>query len=397
MTAGVDTSGLTIKTFDDIIADMSSAILGSPAFGPDTDLDPDEPFGAMLAIAANEVAECWELLATAFSAFDEESVEGWLQTKLAALTGTTREPAIASVVTINCTLVNGTILPPTATVAKADDPTNQWLIVGGYTALSTGVLPVKFQSTQVGPVIGPSGTLTNILTPVSGWSAATNPLDATLGAIVESDPNLRIRRRQEIGAQGSRSSAAIRAKLLQIKGVISTRVFQNLTPIADSGTGRPPNSIEISIWDGVSHAADPVAIRALIYDNAPPGIELFGNNSGNVVDQFGDSHYVPFSYALEILITVNPVILVDASIFPVDGVAQVQAAILAAGIAGSDYGSTVIRLRLEAACFSVKGVLDVPSCTLQGNGGPPITGNISVGALDTPVFDTSRINVTVTS
>ena len=94
--------------------------------------------------------------------------------------------------------VNGTSIGTPSTVLATITGTPTTVIPAGSQASSNGyvfqtltnttipgggsISDVLFQALFMGPVPVPIGTLTTIVTPVSGWSTVTNPADAILGA-----------------------------------------------------------------------------------------------------------------------------------------------------------------------------------------------------------------------
>lgn len=90
--------------------------------------------------------------------------------------------------------------------------------------------PVTFFSVDFGPVPCPANSLTEIITPISGWDSITNPTAGINGRFIETDSELRIRRARSIALSGNATVEAIRAHLLQdVPGVTSALVFENTT------------------------------------------------------------------------------------------------------------------------------------------------------------------------
>jgi uncharacterized phage protein gp47/JayE len=90
--------------------------------------------------------------------------------------------------------------------------------------------PIPFLAQQYGPVPAPVGTLTDILTPVAGWSSLTNFQAGITGRFAETDAELRLRRQNSLRVLGAATVEAIRARLIQeVPGVTSVLVFENVT------------------------------------------------------------------------------------------------------------------------------------------------------------------------
>lgn len=94
--------------------------------------------------------------------------------------------------------------------------------------------PITFASQDFGPIPCPANSLTEILTPIGGWSSINNPKAGVTGRLIETDAELRIRRANSIRLAGNATVEAIRAHLLQnVPGVTSALVFENETIIQD--------------------------------------------------------------------------------------------------------------------------------------------------------------------
>lgn len=94
--------------------------------------------------------------------------------------------------------------------------------------------PVIFLSQDFGPIAAPANSLTQILTPIAGWTSINNPTAGVLGRFVETDAELRLRRIRSIRLAGNATVEAIRARILQnVPGVTSALVFENVNMIQD--------------------------------------------------------------------------------------------------------------------------------------------------------------------
>lgn len=90
--------------------------------------------------------------------------------------------------------------------------------------------PFIFKSMNYGPIATPLGSLTQIMTPISGWNAITNLIAGVTGRNQETDAELRLRRELSFRIGGTATVEAIRARLLQdVPGVESVRIIENIT------------------------------------------------------------------------------------------------------------------------------------------------------------------------
>jgi|GEM_PF-2230564 len=89
---------------------------------------------------------------------------------------------------------------------------------------------VIFLASNFGTLPAPIGSLTEILTPISGWISITNLKAGVTGREIESDAELRLRRQNSVRVLGAATVEAIRARILQqVSGVTQAFVFENRT------------------------------------------------------------------------------------------------------------------------------------------------------------------------
>ena len=114
---------------------------------------------------------------------------------------------------------------------EADDYSVSFsLTLGANLSLEDFTTPVEFLAQEFGPIPAPANTMTEILTSIAGWVSVTNPVDGSLGRDVETDSELRIRRRNSILLVGAGTVESIRARILQqVAGVTSAFVYENKT------------------------------------------------------------------------------------------------------------------------------------------------------------------------
>ena len=99
-------------------------------------------------------------------------------------------------VTLSVTLAPGVTLPAGSTANVPGVLTSRWALSQSVTnsASTPQTLSVPATCTVPGPITAGIGTITNIATPVNGWTAVTNDGAATPGANVETDSALLVRR-----------------------------------------------------------------------------------------------------------------------------------------------------------------------------------------------------------
>lgn len=251
---------------------------------------------------------------------------------------------------------------------------------------------VPVESQDFGPIVGLSGTITVIETPVSGWDSVNNALDVTLGRDDETDTSLRLRRISSLQVSGAGTVESIRSRLLQVDNVTGAFVEENTTTVTD-GSGRPPKSFEAIVAGGADQD-----IADLIWEVKPAGIATYGTEAVVVTDSMGNDHTINFSRATEIFIWVRVTITQHAEeTYPIDGDNQVTADVAAFGIT-HQIGNDVLVQRFHGYIHDTPGIKSalVEIATSATAGGPPgsyQTTDLAIANTEVAVFDSSRITI----
>lgn len=434
---GLTTAGLQIPTVDDIIEDIKAEMLANVS--ATLDFSTALLLYQIVAAFAERIAIVCELLQAIYSSQDPDAATGDALESLAKLTGTLRDPARASTVTLTLTgtpttnvaagsrarnaalvefatdelrtiaaatawasstayaldvvrtnasriykvIIAGTSAGsggPTTQAADIADGTVHWKYIGE----GTGYVDAAATCTVTGPFDAFAGTVSEIVTPVAGWSTVTNQLDATPGANIEVDESLRARREDELAGAGVSPADAIRAALLEVDDVTSVTVFVNFSDVTN-GDGMPPHSVEALVRGG-----DDQDIFDTLHASVAAGIQTVGTTTGAVIDSSGTELAYEFSRPDEIEIHVQVNLSYYVPDYPEDGDAQVEAAIVAWGDALAT-GRDVKASAVVAQCFKIAGVLDVTVAV--GTTVTPVDPSVTITSRQLAVFDTSRITV----
>lgn len=396
MTAGLTPSGFTPKTVQEIVAEMAAAQRASPALGEDIDTSEESVLGQINAIVATQIGRAWEQSGVVYRARVPSSATFQALDDLAAITGTTRKAATAGTVTLTVTLTAGTTLPAGSVAAVSGDSANRWQTTESITngTGSTGTFSVNAESTRTGPIAANAGTITVIVTPVSGWTAVTNASDAAVGTDVEKDTALRLRRETELSRPGTSPLDAIRADLLELADVVACTVDENTTSRTDA-LGRLPHSVEavVQFTPGLSGddlAAARQAAADQLFASKAGGIATSGGHSATVTDSLGGTHTVRWTEPEDVDVWMTVVLRVDATAWP--GAAAARTAMAAWGDA-LGLGAAVVYSRVIAQWFAVAGVTEVVSLALGSSESSQGPNNIPIGARQRSAWDTARIAV----
>lgn len=395
-TYGVTPAGFVIKPQTQIYADVVAKLKAAPAWGPNIDYSTNSPIGQMINALLDNPSELWELGANLYANDDPEAAVGVPLDNLSSITGTTRPDETFSVIKNATINVNaGATIPAGALASPADRP-NVFFSLDADVTNSGGSpanLPANFTATVAGPINVAAGQLSVIATPESGWNSVTNPTDAVPGRDVATNQELRALRTTELYTRGSGTVGAIGAATAAVPGVLSASVLENTGDTAD-GNGLPPHSFVAIVDDGAIPAAADNDVALAVLDNRAAGIPSEGSQSGTADDVSGDTHTEHFERVTRRDIYIIATLTVNASSFPSDGLAQVQAQIVARGN-GLKVAEDVIALFIRASAFNVAGVIDVPTFTLKiGTApGPTDTANLPIGTYERSSWDTSHVVV----
>jgi len=442
---GLTETGFIPKTLEDIKGEFEQDFQGE--FGTGVNLEPESVNGQLIGIFSERLAELWEALLDLYASMDPDQATGAAQDAIMAFTGTIRLTAKYSTATVLATGDTGTVLPtgrvfsvpgagtrfdtlapatlaapaawasshayalgdivsnggrifyataagtsagsggPSGSGTAIVDGTVTWRSLGA----GTGVAAVSVQAEQTGPWPAYAWSLTTVETAVAGLNTVTNPLDAVLGANVESDALARVRREVELQSSGLAAADAIRAHVLKVleEAAVQDRavaVFLNDEDTTD-GDGHPPHSVEV-----VARGGDDELVRDAVFGAVAGGIQPVGTNSGTVTDSEGGTHTVAFSRPTEVPVYLDIVIATDST-FPADGINLLKATLADWGDANLNMGDDVIQSRLYAPAFTISGITDVTTLAVGLSAWPMLEDNLAMGLRDLAVFDTSRIRV----
>lgn len=295
-----------------IVPDMSQTLSEVAAefravFGQSLSVDPSTPQGMLIT----RIAEMRDSVARnncdVANQINPNVAGGVFLDALIGLHFGQRRAASKSTVTATVTGTNGTIIPK-GSVAKTTLGTRFETM---YAVTISGSTQVQMQAIETGPVGADAGTLTKIETSISGWSTVTNPLAATLGRDVESDAQLRSRRRDMLGTQSTSTIAAIRSRLsAQVDGLISHAVVDNPTLSAKTIKGVSIAAKSIAVFTAGGASAD---IARAIYNATPAGVPTVGTTTVNVADTVVSGYSTPIKYTDAATVPVLVKVTVDTS------------------------------------------------------------------------------------
>lgn len=385
---GVTVDGFNKKRLNEILDDLKAEL--KSIFGENFDLSDESPDGQRVGIHAGSYADLWEIGQEAYNAYNPSAATGNALSNLVQINAIERLEATASRALIDITGDPSTLIPEGSLISTSDTgvqfATEEDVTIGGG-----GTAQVFAAATETGPIQASAGTITEIDTIIAGWDTATNASDAILGSNVETDAELRARRKRSVTTSASSVVDAIFAAVSNVDGVESVTVLENDTNLTDAN-GLPAHNIHVIVLGGVD---DDIAEQ--IFIKKPSGVPTFGTETIEIFDDQGIGHDINFDRptAVDVYVTVN---LTTFSDYPANGDDLIKQAIvdyangeLVAG-RGFGLGDDVIFTELYTPINTVLGH-QVDSLFIDTSPSPAATNNIVISSSEVASFDIANIAV----
>jgi uncharacterized phage protein gp47/JayE len=387
MSFGLTATGFNRKTVQDILGEIEAS--QKSLIDPEMDVSSETPIGQLNGIFADKLGEEWELAEAVNANQYPDTASDFGLDGVSSITGTFRRAATKGTVTLDLSLNAGVTVPTGSIAEVTGDSTNRWVTTADATN-STGspaVVPVEAEAEFAGATAANAGTIAVISTPIAGWTAVTNPLDAEIGTEIDTDAQLRLRREQELSLAGSGTVNAIRADLLAVEDVTSVTVFHNPGDAIDVN-GLPPHSVEAIVLGGAD-----VDVREALFATVGGGIRTIGSITGTVIDDQGFTQASNFSRPTNVLIWLEIDIDITPADYPSNGDDLVKAAVVLFGATSYIVGGDVVLSNLNVPIFSIAGVEDVTEIQVGRAVSPSSTVNEVIAARELAILDTTRIVV----
>jgi uncharacterized phage protein gp47/JayE len=385
--AGVDSTGFTIKTLQEVLADLDASL--RTELGENLRLDADSVLGQIRGAIGTEISLVWEALGEVAAALDPDQAVGVYLDALAALSGITpRQQATRSTGTITVNGTSGTVIPAGSRVRDAASTVT---VETTASATIAGATSVPVQALTTGPIEAAAASLTVIVTPVAGWSSSTNAAALTPGQNIESDLQLRARREASLQASGTGTDGGIRASLLEI--VEQAVVLSNRTT-STAADGTPAHAVRAILYPDPNSAIVEAAIATAYFGQLPAGIQAWGTSvTATVTDSQGVDHTIEWDYATEVDVYID----VTVTLAPGSDVvaADIQAAIVAY-VNALEVGDDVRVLRVYQAIQAVSDeVLSASSLAIDIVDPPVATSDLAIDIDEIARTATANIGVTI--
>ena len=381
--AGLTPEGFERKRLAEIKTEIEDDLRA--VFGDNIDLNPQSPDGQEVGIFAEAQADQWESQENVYNSQYPSTAQGNQLSNVVQYNGIERQDATPSTVTVTLSGVAGTVIPQGSKASTTDTgalfSTDAGIILSG-----TGD-DITMTSDEDGEIEAAAGTLTNIETPIFGWTAVTNASAAVIGREEETDAELRERRELSTQALGQNLIDSLFGQLLNLDDVIDAVVIDNKTaaPVA----GIPANMFAVFILGG-----DDDEIADTIWINTPQGIDSFGTTTVVITDAQGFPQNVNYTRPDDVAIYFKIDITINAGEFPGSGAADIKDAVVAYGIENFGISDDVIRTEFFCPINSVPGILTI-GLFIGLAPSPAGTANIPIDLDEVSRYDITRVEVNI--
>ena len=254
-------------------------------FGNDLDTSSATPQGRLIEAETASRANMLEALAYICNQINPNEATGIYLDSLCALTGCERHEATRSSVLATLTGVAGTVIPANSEATTTDGTV--FYLENEATIGENGTVDARFLSQQTGAIPCAAGELVNISTNITGWETITNPMSANLGSDIESDEELRARRRTTL-YNGRSLSGDVLAALSNIDNIESVFLMVNngVEPLIRRGVTIAPNTLYTCVLGGNNQE-----IANALYMRNSAGCGYTGNTQVTVTDPWSNVDY----------------------------------------------------------------------------------------------------------
>lgn len=245
----VDSTGLHIPTYNDILEDMIAAM--KQIYGDDIYLDNSSPDYQLLSIFALKQSDTLQAMAYAYNARSPETAIGTSLDSVVKLNGIKRKAAGHSTCQVKIT---GSPFTQITNGAVKDRAGLTWDLPANVVIDSNGTAYTVATCRTAGAVSALAGDISQIETPTYGWVSVTNEVAAVLGNAQETDAQLRERQTISTANPSQTMLDGTKGAIAALKNVSRYAVYENDTNVSsvtdDNPYGLPAHSVTCVVEGG---------------------------------------------------------------------------------------------------------------------------------------------------
>ena len=362
--AGLTISGFVPETYDNIKARIEGKL---ETLNPGFDFSPESPDGQLIGTMTYELFQAWAQLNNVYNSYNPTVASGAALRNIGLITGIPFGAASKSYATLETQGTVGTIIPALSLVSDADG--NEF-----YSSFEVAI-PGNIQvvSKESGVLDVSAGSVTTIVTPVTGWTGITQLLDGNSGTTAQTQQQYRNSRQRTVMRNSVSIADAMQANLHEL-GIDQANVFNNDSNATVSGV--PANTIEVTVGE-ISPAITDYMIAQVILSTNSMGCSTFGTTTVAITDTQGVSHNISFTKAtqFDVEMAIN-ITFLDPDFA---GAEESIKAALIAHINSLEAGADVVWSRLFQY-ITAFGEAQINSLTIGELGGTLAASNIVIAA-----------------
>lgn len=380
----IDEYGITAPDYQEVLEYLQTQYRA--IFGSDLYLEADSQDGQFLAIVAAAINDSNAAAVAIYNAFSPSTAQGEGLSSVVKINGISRHVASNSTVTVTIGGTVGTIINN----GEVSDGTNTWALPPTVTIPVAGEIAVTATAKEAGAITAQAGTITQIVTPVYGWTTVTNPAAAAIGSPVETDAALRVRQANSVALPSQTVLEGMVGAVQSVTSVSRVKAYENDTNATDSD-GLPAHSIALIVEGG-----DSAQIANAIANKKTPGCYLYGSTAISVVDDYGLSQTI--RYSAPTLVPISVSIELEALTGYTTAIANEIKAALVDYVSGLDIGQDVIITRLYVPA-QLSGAVnstryEITALEAAEKPGAPGTADITIAFNELATLDIADITIT---
>lgn len=292
----IDSTGIHIPTYQDIIEYYVNK--AKEIFGSDIYLGEDSQDYQLLSIIARATAASFQAAVDSYNARNPDTSFDATLDGICSINGIERKPSSYSTVSVILTGIPYTVINNGVVQSISGEMWNlpSQVVIGG-----DGTVIVTATSQDKGAITALPNSINTIVTPTYGWTTVNNPNQASVGQAVETNAQLKARRRIAVSTPANTTLESLSAGINNLLGVTDFIVLENDGKVTDD-RGLPGNSICAVVEGGTT---EDIAKTLAKLKNM--GVLTYGDITTRIVNEYGSPLNISFFRPeyVPIYITVN--------------------------------------------------------------------------------------------
>lgn len=217
-------SGVIVPDTERVLTDVQNE--WKDVFGQDLSVAPETPQGRIIEMIARQRVFTLQTVAATSNMLNIDKAYGFVLDDIGSIFQIQRKSATYTTVQITMSGVADTVIP-VGTELRSD---NGDLFINDYEYIigSNGSVTGAFRAEEAGVISAEVGTITTIVTSVSGLETVINNAPATIGDEQESDQEFRNRIKESLNINSMSVLSAIKSAVANIEGVAQVKAYENI-------------------------------------------------------------------------------------------------------------------------------------------------------------------------